>query len=222
MSKTLQLEATTRTDMGKAASRRLRHADKIPAIVYGADKAPQLITLDQKKVMKALENENFFTQILTLKIEGKTEQVILKDLQRHVCKPKILHMDLQRIKATEKVTMNIPLHFVGEDTAPGIKQGGVLSRAVSEVEVRCLPADLPTFIEVDIAKMELNDVIHLSDLKLSKGIELLALAQGEEYDQPVVTLHMARIAEEAPVEEEAVTEEEAAPTEEPTETESKE
>lgn len=208
MAENLEINAELRTEVGKGASRRLRHAEKIPAIVYGADKDPQILVLEHKDVIKALENEAFFSQIIDLKITGKPQQVVLKDMQRHVFKPKIMHMDFLRIKAGEAITMLIPLHFIGEDVAPGVKLGGgVVSHALSEVEVKCLPKDLPQFIELDVSNMELNDTLHLSDLKMPKDVELTVLAQGEEYDQPVVTVHLPKIIEE-PVEEEVVAEEE--------------
>jgi large subunit ribosomal protein L25 len=203
MANSLQIGAVSRIDVGKGASRRLRHANKVPAIVYGAGKKPQMLTLQHNEVIKALENEEFFSQIITLTVDEKAEKVVLKDLQRHAFKPKIMHMDFLRIKADEAVTMLIPLHFIDEEVAPGVKQdGGTISHALSEVEVKCLPADLPKYIEVDMSKLELNDTIHLSDLKLPHGVEIPVLAQGEEYDQLVASLHLARMAEEIPIEEE--------------------
>lgn len=200
MADNLQLIAEIRKDVGKGASRRLRHDGVIPAIVYGADKDPQMLILKHNKVIKALENDEYFSQIITLDVAGDLQKVVLKDMQRHVFKPKIMHMDFLRIKASEKITMLIPLHFSGEAVAPGVKlEGGSVSHAISEVEVRCLPADLPKNIEVDVSNMNLNDTLHLTDLKLPENVELTMLAQGEEFDQPVVTIHLTRI-EEAPVE----------------------
>ncbi len=223
MADNLKLTAEIRTDVGKGASRRLRHENEIPAIVYGADKEPQSLTLKHNEVIKALESEEFFTQIITLDVNGKSQKVVLKDLQRHAFKPKVLHMDFLRIKASEKITMLIPLHFIGEEVAPGVKlEGGIISHALSEVEVRCLPADLPKYIEVDVSDMKLNDSIHLSDLKVPAGVELTALAHGEEYNQPVATLHLARIVEEIPVAEVEAEEGEAAEEKEEAAEESKE
>jgi large subunit ribosomal protein L25 len=197
MTDKLQLNAEIRNDAGKGASRRLRREDKIPAIIYGAGKKPQAIALDHKKVTKILESEDAYTQILTMELENHPEKVVLKDMQRHVCKPRILHMDFLRISATEKLTMTIPLHFVGGDVAPGVKEGGVLSHVISDVEIRCLPADLPRFIEVDVSNMKVNDTIHLGDLILPKGVELAV--HGEQLQKlPVATLNIVKVVEEVP------------------------
>lgn len=200
MKKAFTITATMRERIGKGASRRLRCTDQIPGIVYGAGKTPEAITILHNPLLHLLTNESFYTQILDLDIEGKKEHVILRDLQRHPFKPRILHIDLQRISATEKITMRIPLHFTGGELAPGVKiAGGLISRLMSDVEVRCLPKDLPEFIEVDLAKMELNQTIHLSELKLSSGVELVSIIHGE--DKPVATAYIPRV----------VTEEETAP-----------
>lgn len=196
MNDKIQLTVEIRTDVGKGASRRLRREGKIPAILYGADEAPQPLTLNHNQVSKTMEKEDFSSQILTLNIINKPTQVVLKDVQYHVFKSQVTHLDFMRIKASEKITMHIPLHFVGEAVCPGIKLGGILSRAISDVEVRCLPADLPRFIEVDISKMELNHTVHLSELKIPANIELLSMAHG---DQLVATVHLARMAEEIAV-----------------------
>ena len=159
--------------------------------------------------LKALENEEFFTQIITLNLNGKSEQVVLKDLQRHPYRAtQIMHIDFMRIKASEKITMLIPLHFIEEEVAPGVKQGGIITHSISEVEVKCLPSDLPKYIDIDMSNMELNDIVHLSNLKLPKGVELTELTHGEEHDLPIATLQMARIAEEVVVEEMVAAEEE--------------
>lgn len=193
MNDKIQLTAEIRADVGKGASRRLRREGKIPAILYGTEEAPQNLALIHNQVAKAVEIDGFSSQVLNLNVTGKPIQVVLKDIQHHVYKPQITHLDFMRIKATEKITMRIPLHFAGEAVCPGIKLGGILSRAISEVEVRCLPADLPRFIEVDISKMELNDTVHLSELKIPANIELLSMTHG---DQLVATVHLARMAEE--------------------------
>jgi len=196
MNNKLQLAAETRLDVGKGASRRLRREGKIPAILYGTDETPQSLTLNHNQVSKAMENQDFFSQIFTLNVADQPIQVVLKDVQHHVYKLRITHLDFMRIKATEKITMNIPLHFAGEAVCPGIKLGGILSRAMSEIEVRCLPADLPRFIEIDISAMQLNDTVHLSDLKIPANVELLSIAHG---NQLVATVHLARMAEEIAV-----------------------
>ena len=192
----LQIAAEVRAETRKSASRRLRREGKIPAVLYGADEAPQNLMLNHNQIVKAMENKDFFSQIFTLDVTGKPVQVVLKDVQRHVYKPQVTHLDFMRINAAEKITMHIPLHFVGEAVCPGIKLGGILSRAMSEVELRCLPADLPRFIEIDISTLQLNSTIHLSDLKIPDNVELLSLAHG---NQLVATVHLARMAEEIAV-----------------------
>jgi large subunit ribosomal protein L25 len=186
-----KLSATSRKDVGKGASRRLRHSGVVPAIVYGAGKTPTSICLDHNAVLRALENEAFYSHILSLELDGKSEKVILRDMQRHPYLPRLLHLDLQRISASEKLTMRVPLHFRGAEMAPGVKQaGGLISHLMSEIEIRCLPADLPEFIEADLSKLELNQALHLSQLVLPKGVEIVELMHGE--DKPVATVYIPR------------------------------
>lgn len=197
-----QLDASLRHDQGKGASRRLRrNFEQVPAILYGGNEDPQNIALDQKKVMHALENPTFFSHILTLNIEGKKQQVVLKAVQRHHFKKSLLHMDFQRIKATDLVHMHIPLRYIGEANCPGVKAGGIVSHHLIDVEVRCKANALPEFIEVDISKMELDQALHLSDLKIPKGVELSALTHGHgpEHNHAVVSIHLPRIMEEEPI-----------------------
>ncbi|TAK79299.1 MAG: 50S ribosomal protein L25/general stress protein Ctc [Gammaproteobacteria bacterium] len=205
-----EIEADVRHDMGKGASRRLRHTGKVPAVVYGGGEAAVSITVEQKKIAKSLEHEAFYSHILTLKTNGKAERVILKDVQRHPYKPSIMHLDLQRVRADEKLHMHVPLHFIGAEKAPGVKDaGGIASHIMSDVEVSCFPDNLPEYIEVDISEMELNQIKHLSDLKLPSGVELVDLLHSN--DRPVVSVHMPRI--EVP--EEIPTEAPTAPAEVP-------
>lgn len=196
-----ELEAELRTDRGKGASRRLRRTDRLPAIVYGGGEPPAAISLDHKKTMHALSHEAFYSRILDLKTGTGSEKVILKDVQRHPAKPRLLHIDLLRVRADQKLHMYVPLHFTGQEEAPGIAEGGIFSHLMSEVEVSCLPANLPEFITVDASAMKLNDAIHLTEIKLPEGVELTALAHGaEEHNQAVITIHMPRIeVEEEPV-----------------------
>jgi len=198
MSDVFELDANTRSDIGKGASRRLRRkADLIPAIIYGVGKEPHLITLAHNKVMHALENEAFYSSILTLNVDNQKEQVILKALQRHPFKRQILHMDFLRIKADEELIMDIPLHFINEDICVGVKtESGVISHLLNEINISCLPADLPEFIEVDMEKCELNDTIHLSNLQLPKGATLTANLEEEGADLPVARVIIPRVAEE--------------------------
>ncbi len=181
---------------GKGASRRLRHAGRVPAILYGGHVEPACLSFEHEKLQVATQNERFFTTLLTIKIGDKTQSAILKDIQRHPSKPVILHLDLQRIVENEQIRMSIPLHFINANIAPGVKTGGgQVSHLLNEVEVLCLPKDLPQYIEVDMAKMELNQSLHLSDLVLPAGVELVLLSHGR--DEAVVSVHHARVAEEA-------------------------
>jgi large subunit ribosomal protein L25 len=196
-----ELEADLREDIGKGASRRLRHANKVPAVVYGAGEAAVSLTLNHDKVSVALKQEAFYSHILTLNIGKKSEKVVLKAIQRDPARPRIHHIDFQRVRADKKLHMHVPLHFVGSEKAPGLKEGGVISHLMSDVEVSCLPANLPEHIEVDVSDMALNQVIHLSELKLPKGVELVAFAHGVEgHDLPVASMHVPRVEEEVAVE----------------------
>ena len=206
MADNLSLSVQARSDIGKGASRRLRrNANHIPAILYGAGKDSLSLQIDHNKVIKALENEAFYSSILTLDVDGKKEQAVLKAVQRHESKPKILHMDFMRITGKEEITMLVPLHFIGEDLAPGIKQGGIIAKAITEVEVKCLPKDLPKNIEVDISELELDHSIHLSSLVIPKGVNLTIDASDSDHDRAVVSINTPkRVIEEeiAPAEEE--------------------
>ena len=182
MSKVI-LKAETRTDLGKGASRRLRRAGKIPAILYGGDQPPRPIQLDVPPVLKALEFEETYSSILPLELDGQREQVILRDLQRHPAKPVVLHMDFQRVVAGEKLRVHVPLHFIGEDEAVGVKAGGTLTHHLMDVEVECLPKDLPEYIEVDVRQCQVGDTIHLSDLQLPAGVVLVAFLGAEEMSE---------------------------------------
>jgi large subunit ribosomal protein L25 len=204
MAISFELNAEPRTDTGKGASRRLRHAGKIPAIMYGGNKDPEALTLDHNEVIRNLEHEAFYSHILTIKIGGSETRAVLRDLQRHPSKPFVQHMDLQRVSESEKIRMHVPLHFLGEEIAPGVKAGGMVSHEIIEVEVECLPKDLPEYIEVDISGMDVGDSLHLSDLAMPGGVDLLELARGEGHDLGVVSIHAKRGTEE--VEEEAAPE----------------
>ena len=185
--------AELREDVGRRAARRMRRfEDKVLGTVYGAGKAPQSIALLQKDIFKAFTNEGTFSSILTLKIGDKKQKVILKDLQRHHSKPKILHIDFQRIKASEKLTIRIPLHFTDKEECVGVKAGGIISHLQTDVEIRCLPANLPEYIEVDVSKLNLDESFHLSDLKLPSGVELVATIE-EENNFPIANVHLPRV-----------------------------
>ena len=204
MSIQFKIAAYARSDMGKGASRRLRRLnDKVPAIVYGADKAPQNIELEHRIVWRALQDEAFYTHVLSLDIDGKHEKVILKDVQRHPYKSLIMHLDFLRVTGKEKLHMHIPLHFLNEATAPGVLAGGVLHRE-NHVDIICSVGDLPEFIEVDLSTLEMNGVIHLSDIKLPKGVESTAIQHGD--NPTIASIHMPRVIADSEPETEAETE----------------
>ncbi len=189
MSVSFVIEAESRSDEGKGASRRLRRQGKIPAIIYGGGEAPQSLTLDHNAMLHLLENEAAYASILTVNIDGKPSRAVLRDIQRHAFKPKLLHVDLQRVSDDDVIHMNVPLHFVGEDVAPGVKSGGLMTHNLTEIEVVCAAKDLPEFIEVDVSGMGPNSVLHLSDLQLPEGVKSAELMHGEGHDQPVVAIH---------------------------------
>jgi len=196
MAISFELNAEPRTDTGKGASRRLRHAGKVPAILYGGGKDPESLTLSHNEILRNLAYEAFYSHILSVKVGGSTTRAILRDLQRHPGKPTIMHVDLQRITESEKLKTHVPLHFIGEDVAPGVKGGGLVSHELTEVLIECLPKDLPEFIEVDLSGLDIGDSIHLSDLQVPEGATLLELARGEGHDLAVVSVHAKRVVEE--------------------------
>jgi len=212
----IEINAETRTDLGKGASRRLRFEEKIPAIVYGSGD-PASLTIDLREIRPHVDNEMFYASIVDLKVDGKkkAEKVIVRDIQHHPFKIDIMHIDFQRVDAKKKMHIHVQLHFTGEDKSPGVKGGGLVSHVVNEVEVTCLPKDIPEFIEVDISALETGDSVHLTELNVPKGVELTALSHGDEnHDTAVVSVHTPKVIveeeDEAPVaaaEEEGTTEE---------------
>lgn len=194
MSGEFALNAETRTDLGKGASRRLRRLEnKVLGIVYGGSQQPSPITVAMNEIVKLAESEAFFTSLVDLSIDGNTEQVVVKDMQRHPAKETIMHVDFLRVDASTKITMHVPLHFINEDSCKGVKlNGGVIAHALNDIEISCLPADLPEYIEVDMLELEVGDNIHLSDLTLPKGVESVALSHGEDHDLLVSAVNAPR------------------------------
>ena len=193
-----KLDASVRTDLGKGASRRLRREDKLPGIIYGGEEAPVSITLDHNKVNNSADFEAFYSHVLTLNLDGKPVEVLVKDMQRHPYKPKIMHIDFQRVIAGEDVHTNVPLHFVNEEKSAAVKAGGIAEHHVTEIEVTCLPKNLPEFIEVDMAGVEMGQTLHLSDLTLPAGVSSVELAKNDEaHDLAVVTVKPAPKAADA-------------------------
>jgi large subunit ribosomal protein L25 len=189
MAKTHEIKAQSRKDEGKGASRRLRHASFVPAVVYGAGKDPQSIQIEHNTILLAAKHEWFFSSVLDLNVDGKVQKVLVRDWQKHPFKQLMMHMDFLRIKENEVVRVNVPLHFLNQETSPAAKTSGlVISHNLTEVEVSCLPKDLPEFIELDLADLKEGDIIHLSQLKLPADVEIPALALGEDHDIAVVTV----------------------------------
>ena len=196
MKTSFELVAEFRETQGKGASRRLRHDGKVPAILYGGHADARTLTLNHQKLLIMLDNERFYSTILNLKVGDQSQAAILKDVQRHPFKNAIVHVDFQRVEENEKIRISIPLHFTGAAVSPGVKsQGGIVSHMRTEAEVTCLPKDLPEFIEVDLSGLSLNESIHLSQLKIPDGVELLALAKE---DAAVVAIHSPRAEEPEP------------------------
>jgi len=195
MSESFEINAELRSDSGKGASRRLRLQGKLPAIVYGGGKDPVSLMLDQNEMGLHLQHEAFYSHLLTLKIDGKKQKAIMRDIQRHPAKDMIMHIDFLRVSATETINMHVPLHFLNADIAIGVKQqGGVVSHLMSDVEISCKANALPEYIEVDLTDLEAGSAIHMSEIKMPAGIKLAGLAHG---DQAVVNIHMPRGISEA-------------------------
>ena len=196
MSNQFELAAETRKDQGKGASRRLRNlAARVPGIMYGAGKTPTPIHVGLKELCKALENEAFYSHILTITLDGKAEKAVLRDMQRHPVKNLPTHIDLQRIDENQKLTMRVPVHFINEDTCFGVKeQGGEIHHDLSDVEVLCLPKHLPEYLTIDMADVKLGAHVHLSDIKLPEGVTLVQLSHG--HDLAVANVHAVKVAAE--------------------------
>ena len=204
---TTEVNAVSRSVQGTGASRRLRRSGKVPGILYGANKGTQVIELDHKAIMLHLRHEAFHASILTMNIDGEKQNVLLRDIQMHPWKREVLHIDFQRVDARQKIHMRVPLHFINAELAPGVKMGGgVVNHVMSELEVSCFPADLPEFLEVDVAELELGSSVHLSDLNLPGGVESVQLVRGD--DAVVATVQVPRAIVE-PEEEVVVGEEDA-------------
>ncbi len=211
MSDQLVLTAEGRSDVGKGASRRLRRlSGRIPGIVYGGGNAAVPVTLSENELGKAMQNESFFSQIMNLKIDGGDQQAVVRDIQRHPASERVQHIDFLRIRADRVFQVSVPIHFLNEDKCVGVKVGGGnIVHSMNELEVSCLPADLPEFVELDVAELEVGGILHISDIKLPEGATSVALALGEDYDSAVVTVAAPRaevVEEEAPASDEAADE----------------
>ncbi|MDQ1119935.1 MULTISPECIES: 50S ribosomal protein L25/general stress protein Ctc [Pseudoxanthomonas] len=198
MATTHEIKVERREDGGKGASRRLRHAGSVPAIVYGGDLKPVSIQLSHNDVWLASQHDWFYSSILSLSLNGDVQKVLLRDMQRHPYKQQIMHLDFQRVNDKESIRTAVPLHFLGQDTSPAGKAADVVvAHELNEVVVECLPGDLPEFIELDLSNLAVGDVIHLSQLKLPKGVELPELKLGAEHDVAVVTAKYVKVEDES-------------------------
>ncbi len=193
----VNLVAEYREDTGKGSSRRLRHAGRVPAIIYGAGREPRALTFDHNDLLRAAENEAFLSSVLKIQVGPNARSTIIKDIQVHPAKRQIMHLDLQRIVEDQDIKMTVPLHYLNEDVAPGVKEGGSVSKTLIEVEIVCLPKYLPEYIEVDLANMELDSMLHLSDITLPEGVTLTALSQEPPSDDQICALQVLRVAEES-------------------------
>jgi large subunit ribosomal protein L25 len=199
-----EISAEPRNDQGKGASRRLRHSGKVPAILYGAHAEPTRLSLEHHKVLALSADEKFYSSIISINVGGQKQPAIVKDVQMHPARTAVMHIDLQRVLENEKIRLHLPIHFRGAAASPGVKtQGGVISHHMADIEVVCLPKDLPEFVELDLSAMNLNESLYVADIKVPAGVTISALAHGA--NPPVVSVHAPRVAEpEAVVEEAAV------------------
>ncbi len=190
MSDQFELQAEVRVDLGKGASRRLRRlADHVPAIIYGGDRDPQPLTLVRKDLEKALENEAFYSHVLTINVGNDKQKAILKDLQRHPARESVMHADFLRVNENKAIKLHVPIHFINEASSYGVKtQGGIVQHQETDIEVQCLPSKIPEYIEVDMLKVEIGQIIHLSDITLPEGVTSVALALGEDHDLAVASI----------------------------------
>jgi len=203
MKKEFNLIAELREDQGKGASRRLRRDGKVPAIIYGGGRPPRQLAFDHNRVLQELDNESFYSSVLNIKVGEKSQAAIVKDIQRHPAKRRVLHMDFQRIVEGQAIRMNVPIHYLNTDSAIGVKQGGgTVSQLITDVEVHCMPKDLPEYLEVDIQSLDLDDMLHMSDIKLPEGVEIPELAQGPEHDHAIVSVQVIKV---APIEDDEAT-----------------
>jgi len=207
-----EVVAEPRSALGKGASRRLRRAGRVPGVLYGAGKEPVSLSMEASRIGKQMENEAFFSHILAVKVDGEEAQAVVKDLQRDPATSQVLHVDLQRVSSTEELHMRVPLHFINEADSPGKRHGGVISHLMVDVEIGCLPRDLPEFIEVDMSGLDVGDSLHLSELAMPDRVRLMPLVHDPENDQPVVTVqHPQKLEVVAEDEGEEFAEDEGAP-----------
>jgi len=192
MSSVFEFDAVSRANAGTGSAKGVRRNGNIPAVIYGGSSEPELIELSHNEVAKKLANEAVYSHILKLNVGGKVQNAILKDLQRHPAKDTVIHMDFLRINMNEKIKVHVPLHFINEEISVGVKAGGVVTHSMVEVEVSCLPTDLPEYIEVDLEATDIGGSVHLSDVVAPEGVEIVALTHGEEHNLPVAQIVKTR------------------------------
>ncbi|MGZ4970490.1 MAG: 50S ribosomal protein L25/general stress protein Ctc [Methylobacter sp.] len=196
MSNVFEFVAESRGQSGKSAARRARRTGNVPAVIYGGHGEPRMLLLSHNEVIKHLAHEAVYSHILDINVDGRTEKVVLKGVQRHPAKFQILHMDFLRVTMSEALKVHVPLHFINEQTSVGGKKGGIVTHAMIDVEVSCLPAALPDYIEVDLSGLDIGESIHLSDIASPAGVEIVALAQGPEHDHPVASMMASKASKE--------------------------
>ena len=192
MSSVFEFDAVSRKSAGTGGAKAIRRKGNIPAVVYGGSAEPELVELSHNEVSKKLANEAVYSHVLQLNIGGKVQNAILKGMQRHPAKDTIIHMDFMRISMDEKIKVHVPLHFINEETSIGVKAGGVVTHSMVEIEVACLPGDLPEYIEVDLAAVDIGGSVHLAEIVAPKGVEILALTHGDDHNLPVAQIVKTR------------------------------
>lgn len=211
MSSVFEFLAESRSESGKNGAKALRRKGKVPAVIYGGHIDPVMMTLDHNDVVKHLQHEAVYSHVLDITVDGKTEKAILKDVQRHPGRPQIVHMDFLRISEAEKIRVHVPVHCIGEDVSVGVKKGGVVTHNLVDIEVSCLPSALPEYLEADLTNVDVGESVHLSDIVLPAGVEVIALIHGEAHDLPVASIAASKVhadAEQAAEEEPEETAEE--------------
>ncbi|MCK5189691.1 MAG: 50S ribosomal protein L25/general stress protein Ctc [Methylococcales bacterium] len=194
MSSVFEFDAVSRANAGTSGAKGIRRNGNIPDVIYGGSSEPELIELSHNVIAKKLANEAVYSHVLQLNVGGKVQNAILKDMQRHPAKDTIIHMDFMRVNMNEKIKVHVPLHFINEETSVGVKAGGVVTHSMVEIEVTCLPGDLPEYIEVDLESVDIGGSVHLTDIAVSEGVEILALTHGEDHNLPVAQIVKTRIA----------------------------
>lgn len=192
MSSVFEFVAVSRENAGTGNAKAIRRKGNVPAVIYGGSSEPELIELSHNEVMKRLANEAVYSHVLQLNVGGKVQNAILKDMQRHPAKDTVIHMDFMRISMGEKIKVHVPLHFINEEISKGVKAGGVVTHSMVELEVLCLPGNLPEYIEVDLTDVEIGSSVHLSDIVIPDGVEVLALSHGEDHNLPVAQIMKTR------------------------------